>query len=66
MAKLKIQSVLSIPFDHDTPLETLYADSFVREFGTEPWKAVSPMPAARTHTESEVTIDQYADMVGGN
>jgi hypothetical protein len=52
--------------DYDTPLETLYADSFVREFGTEPWKAVSPMPAARTHTESEVTIDQYVVMVGGN
>ena len=52
--------------DYDTPLEILYADSFVREFATEPWKAVSPMPAARTHTESEVTIDQYAVIVGGN
>jgi Kelch motif len=52
--------------DYDTPLEILYADSFVREFGTEPWRAVSPMPAARTHTESEVTIDHYAVIVGGN
>jgi hypothetical protein len=52
--------------DYDTPLETLYPDSFVREFGTEPWKAVSPMAAARTHTESEITIDQYSVMVGGN
>ena len=52
--------------DYDTPLESLYADSFMMGSETEPWKAVSPMPAARTHTESEVTSDQYAIMVGGN
>jgi hypothetical protein len=52
--------------DYDTPLETLYADSFVRQNATKPWKTVSPMPAARTHTESHVRIDHYAVMVGGN
>ena len=52
--------------DHNTPLETLYPDSFVMETETGPWKRVSPMPAARTHTESEITIGQYAVTVGGN
>lgn len=52
--------------DWNTPLEILYGDSFMMEAGTKQWKNVSPMPAARTHLESDVTIDHYAVMVGGN
>lgn len=49
-----------------TPLETLYGDSFVLDDEGGLWQNVSPIPAARTHSESEVTIDHYAVLVGGN
>ena len=52
--------------DWNTPVETLYGDSFVLECGAEQWKRVAPMPHARTHTEhSIVKIGQYAVIVGG-
>jgi hypothetical protein len=51
--------------DWDTPSEIVYGDSFMTEVGTQEWKTVSTMPVARSHTESAVTIDQYAVVVGG-
>jgi hypothetical protein len=52
--------------DANTPLEALYGDSFMWQPETKQWKPVSPMPAARTHSESEIAIDHYALVVGGN
>ncbi len=52
--------------DSNTPLETVYGDSFMKELGTEDWKTVSPMPEPRTHTERSAIIDHYAILVGGN
>ena len=52
--------------DSKTPLETLYGDSFGWDVETSQWKAISPMPAARTHSESEVVTGRYAIILGGN
>ena len=52
--------------DWNTPLETVYADSFMMKPGADRWEPVSPIPTACTHTESVVTIDHYAVLTGGN
>ena len=52
--------------DWNTPLETLYGDSFMWDVGTKRWQTVSPMPAPRTHSDCENIFDRYAVMVGGN
>ena len=52
--------------DTQTPLEILYADSFCWDVVTNDWKPISPMPAARTHSEGEVIIGHHAIIVGGN
>jgi hypothetical protein len=52
--------------DWKNVVELVYGDSFMQEFGAEDWKTLSPMPLACTHTESKITIDQYAVVVGGN
>jgi hypothetical protein len=53
--------------DYNTPLERLYPNCFMIESGADHWTEVAPMPMARTHSESTVTIgDRYAVIVGGN
>jgi hypothetical protein len=52
--------------DWETPLETLYADSFMMKPGAARWEPMSPIGTACSHTESVVTIDHYAVLTGGN
>jgi len=52
--------------DFDTPLEKLYADSFVLESGGREWKQIAPMPVAQTHSEDHLVVDHYAVVSGGN
>jgi hypothetical protein len=52
--------------DPDSSSESAYPDSFALEAGSEQWKTLSPMPTAITHSESDVAINQYVVLVGGN
>jgi hypothetical protein len=52
--------------DWKTPLETVYADSFMKKPGADRWEPVSPLATACSHTESVVTLESYAVLAGGN
>ena len=52
--------------DFETPLETLYADSFALKAGATEWTRIPPMPVAQTHSEGRLVIDHYAIVCGGN
>jgi hypothetical protein len=52
--------------DWNTPLEIVYADSFMMKPGAARWEPLSPIGTACSHTESVVTIDHYAVLTGGN
>jgi Kelch motif len=51
----------------NTPLETVYGDTFVLEPDANVWRQAAAMPVPTTHTEACVLINnRFAALVGGN